>query len=569
MSAEIAARLKQLDTFKGMPDDRLALFAAQLRKANLFASLSDAEMIEIVSSARLIHRDRGDVIIREGDTDKVFYFILKGQLRVWKKDGDQKRLLNYHEASDFVGELIFLSNRPRAGTVDVVDDADLLCFDPKGFEMIAHHEQIDQYLRTWSHARILHSNREFRGKHWDEIAVVLAHKSWVALARQIIVPIAVALIVVAIMVMLWIFTHLLTEIMVSVVASVLIFMGLWAFWMFEDWRNDEFIVTSKRIIHIERFLVPPFPVERHEAPIEQVQNIVSRNHGLWTVLFDVHTLEIKTSGAGTILFPYLSDSKAIADAIFHSRDLAKTRMTVETSSRIRQTLLKELGQQVKTVSPLPSGETLDITPERKGLLGLIDYFTPRMRIVKRDQIIWRKHWLVLVKEVGLPALSTLGSFVLLILAIALYPDLWYLAMILPLALLATSFSWYIWRYDGWRNDIYIVTDSRIVDIEGSPFHLRKESRSEGTFDIIQNTEYSSPNWLARVLRIGDVKISTAAKAGAFTFNSVARPEEVQQEIFKRLAAFRDRKAQAESERQHAELGRWFGAYHGIVSTDKE
>ena len=132
-----------------------------------------------------------------------------------------------------------------------------------------------------------------------------------------------------------------------------------------------------------------------------------------------------------------------------------------------------------------------------------------------------------------------------------------------------SFVWYLWHYDGWRNDVYIVTNKRIIDIEGSPFHLQKESRREGTFDVIQNTDYSSPNWLFRVLRIGDVTIDTAAEQKAFTFTSVPRPEEVQQEIFKRLTAFKEKQERAERERRYSEYSRWFGEYHRSVMEQKE
>jgi uncharacterized membrane protein YdbT with pleckstrin-like domain len=141
--------------------------------------------------------------------------------------------------------------------------------------------------------------------------------------------------------------------------------------------------------------------------------------------------------------------------------------------------------------------------------------------------------------------------------------------VVPLIAIVATFVWYLWNYDEWRNDIYIVTDERIIDIEGSPFHLKKESRTEGTFDVIQNTDYNSPNWLFRILRIGDVTIDTAAEKNAFTFTSVARPEEVQQEIFKRLTAFREKRAQEQAERQYAEFTKWFGTYHRSVMDHKE
>jgi membrane protein YdbS with pleckstrin-like domain len=577
MSEDLFEQLKTLDAFKGLPYEELehiVNLTARLQRATLFQSLNSQELALIAQCGRLIHRERGDVIIQEGSTDRIFYVVLKGEVRAYHvEESGRRKLLNYHEAGDFFGELIFLTRQPRAATVDVVDDVDLVAFDQKGFDCIVQYEQISDYLRNWGRERIRRSNREFEGKHWDEISVVLAHKNWVALAQVILLPIVITLLTWTTMVLLLLFAAMSRDVVISVVVAVTIGMSLWIFWMWEDWRNDDFIVTSKRIIHIERILAPPFPSERHEVPIEQVQDITSRNHGLWTWLFKVRSLEIKTSGAGIIQFPYLEKAEQIQEEIFRARDLARIRRHVEEQGRIRHALLQEIGREVKSVSPLESGETVQVTPEREGLLKWIDYFIPRARVVKLDQIIWRKHWIILAKEIALPSLLFFLSLALLIPAIARPGILgripWYITLAPPALGMIGSFGWYLWQYDGWRNDVYIVTNSRIIDIEGSPFHLHKESRTEGTFDVIQNTDYHSPNWISRILRIGDVTISTAAKEAAFTFTSVARPEEVQQEIFKRVTAFREKQEREENERQYREFTKWFGIYHRSAAEYEE
>ena len=577
MSEELLEQLRTLDDLKGLTRqelERIVDVTRRLEKAPLFESLTPPELARIARYGRLAHHERGDVIIREGATDRAFYVILKGEARAFRTQEDgSRKLLNYHEAGDFFGELIFLTDQPRAATVDVVDDADLVVFQQEGFDRIIEYQQISAYLQSWGQERIRRSNREFEGKHWDEISVVLAHKSWVALARVTFFPLVIILVTWTTMILLLVFAAISLDVTVSVVVAVTIGMGLWILWMWEDWRNDDFIVTSKRIIHIERILAPPFPTERHETPIDQVLDITSRNHGLWTWLFKVHSLEVKTAGAGTIQFPYLDRAEKILEEIFRARDLARTRKRIEEQGRIRHVLLQEIGREVKSVSPLESGEKIEITPERTGFLKWIDYLVPRTRVIKHDQIIWRRHWIVLVQEVALPVLSGIASLALLILAIV-RPGIsrgipWYIAVLPPLLGMIASFGWYLWRYDGWRNDVYIVTGSRIIDVEGSPFHLHKEIRTEGTFDVIQNTEYNSPNWLSRILRVGDVTISTAAKQGAFTFTSVARPEEVQQEIFKRVTAFKERQKEAENERQYQEFTKWFGIYHRSVVEPEE
>jgi len=418
MSEELIQLLETSEHFKNLPRKdrlRIAELITRLREVYLFNSLSDQELALIAQRGRLKRYERGELIVREGNTDRIFYVILKGQVRVWSRGKEgRRRLLNYHEVGDFFGELAFWSGSPRAANVDVVDDVDLVAFERDGFERIIQHAQISNYLRTWGRERIRLSNQPFPGKHWDEISVVQVHKSWVALAQVVFFPVMVILITLATSALLALHTRASSQVMFSVFVAVTVGMGLWIFWMWEDWHNDDFVVTSKRVIHIERILVPPFPVERHEATIDHVQDVTTHNHGLWTWAFGVQSLELKTAGAGTMRFPYLDDADRIREEIFKARRLAQVRRNIEERSRIRQALFPELDRPVKKVIPLESGETVKVIPEREGLLKAVGYFVPRTRVAKPDRIIWRKHWLILFRDVGPAVLLFVFSLALLV-----------------------------------------------------------------------------------------------------------------------------------------------------------
>jgi hypothetical protein len=555
--------------------EQLAQIVGKLRHVSLFESLSLEELAYIAERARLVRYQAGDLIIRKGDTDKTLYVIIDGQVRVWDRTEEGRgRLLNYHGSGDFVGELAFLEDKPRAANVDMITDSELVAFDREGFERILQHPQISDYLHTWGQERIRKSNQSFQGKQWDEITIVMAHKSWFGLARAIVVPSLALLAAIGLLGALIFLSGIADQILISVLLAAMIGAGLWIFWMYEDWHNDDLIVTSKRVIQIERVLVPPFPIERHEVALGHVQDMTTRNHGLWTSLFGIETLVIRTSGIGLVEFPYLEDAEGIRDEIFQARELAQARRIGEERSQIRSRLMDELDRPAtRTYEPLQAEEEQLVTPEREGLLKIVDYFVPRTRIVKPDCIIWRRHWWILVRKVAPPAMLSLFSAAVLALTIIrpgfLSQVSWRLAVPVPAGVTFLSLLWWLWRYDGWRNDIYIVTDERIIDVEGSPFHIRGESRIEGTFDVIQSTDYSSPNWLYRVLRIGNVTIDTASKQAAFTFDLVARPGEVQQEIFRRLTAYREERAREETERQYTEFSKWFGTYHRSVTEQKE
>ena len=112
MSEELVAQLKTDNRFGGLGSQelkRIADLAVRMRSLSLFEPLSDLERAYIAQAGKLQEGERGDILIHQGSTDKTLYFILKGQLRVWKKDEQGRTLLlNYVGEDDFCGELVFI-----------------------------------------------------------------------------------------------------------------------------------------------------------------------------------------------------------------------------------------------------------------------------------------------------------------------------------------------------------------------------------------------------------------------------------------------------------------------------
>jgi hypothetical protein len=129
--------------------------------------------------------------------------------------------------------------------------------------------------------------------------------------------------------------------------------------------------------------------------------------------------------------------------------------------------------------------------------------------------------------------------------------------------------WYTYQYDAWRKDEYHVTRSTIIDYKGSAFNLRGEQRRQGTFDVIQNSTYVTPNFLAKLLNIGHVIIETAGTELTFTFEWVYNPRDVQQEIFKRWRAYKESQTQQAREYEEKRYIRWLGEFHDMFLASGE
>jgi uncharacterized membrane protein YdbT with pleckstrin-like domain len=344
-----------------------------------------------------------------------------------------------------------------------------------------------------------------------------------------------------------------------------------ALYVYFDWRNDDFIITSERVIHIERIL---FHGEtRHEAPLTSVQDVSVIVPGLLAQIFDYSNIIIKTAGAGSILFDGLDNGDQLKDEIFKQRRKAQERAEALNVRNVRKSIREVMG-----VSPDSRQKTMTIatpavmptTPKFK-LPRPLAFFIPRVREEKGDTITWRKNIFVFLLLVTLPMLVGLTLFYLLLAAIfAFFPfeePNSTLAWLLLIGWLV-NFVWYTYQYDIWRKDEYQVTLTSIIDYKGSPFNLGGEQKRVGTFDVIQNIAYVSPNLVAKLLNIGHVVIETAGTELTFTFLWIYNPVEVQQEIFKRWLAHKESKVQQARAFEEQRLVRWIGEFYDLLPTSE-
>ncbi len=136
---------------------------------------------------------------------------------------------------------------------------------------------------------------------------------------------------------------------------------------------------------------------------------------------------------------------------------------------------------------------------------------------ERVLLVARRHWLVRVLKTFWWALTFL-----LMVAGAIYMftrspagDLrwaWIAgAAVIPLG------GWY-WEHLVWRNQMYVMTDWRVLQLEGVLNKTVADSMLEKLNDV--KTEQSL---LGRIFDFGDILILTASEQGANTFRTIAGP----------------------------------------------
>jgi uncharacterized membrane protein YdbT with pleckstrin-like domain len=138
----------------------------------------------------------------------------------------------------------------------------------------------------------------------------------------------------------------------------------------------------------------------------------------------------------------------------------------------------------------------------------------------------RKHWFFLIIPFFIAA-------TLIFLSIYLYVRLeeakdWYL--LLPV--LALIYFWY--RYYSWKNDLWAVTDIRVID-ENGVFTINSK---ESPIDKINNVSYKQ-TILGRILGFGTVQIQTAAEFGETTYKNISHPKKLKEALSKAQELYKE------------------------------
>jgi len=522
--------------------------------------LSNCSNIEALAQrADLKEYDQGQKVIHQNDPGEEFFLLVSGQLRAIDVTHKPPKLLNYLSPGDVFGTRALLYEQPRAATVEVITDSVVAVFNKNTWHwLLAENDRFGGYFRGLELEFEQRAPQDFPGKQWDEVVVAFEKRHPLVLLSKMVWPVLWLFIPVLVLVLEELAGFTFLEIVtINLLATVLftvpfiLIAVLLAIYYYLDWRNDDFIVTTKRVVHIERVLF--YGEQRHEAPLTRIQDVTVMTFDLIAQFFDYHDMSIKTAGAGEIKITGLPGAEEIKEIIFRERKRAVERVNAADVSAIRRMIAQHVSLEKAIEEPMLDVAEPEVSPEQVlesrfsnyRLPGILDYFVPRIKEIQEDEygrsLVWHKHYFVLITAIFLPLLAvTLTAYLWLAAFLGLAPFsvpasniIWGLSGILTLA----SLIWLSAEYDGWKRDLYVVTDTRIIDIEGTPFRIRGEQQREGTFDTIQNIYYDVPNLFSQLLNMGDVIIETAGTEATFTFEKVFDPSGVQEEIFNRMILF--------------------------------
>jgi len=108
---------------------------ALLRGLSFFQDFSDGDLDMLVATGAVSRFVLHDYIIREGETDKSFFVVLKGKVKIIKKCSfNRKKELWPLETGECFGEIGFLTKSPRTASVLASEESYLFEIKDAGVE---------------------------------------------------------------------------------------------------------------------------------------------------------------------------------------------------------------------------------------------------------------------------------------------------------------------------------------------------------------------------------------------------------------------------------------------------
>ena len=134
---------------------------------------------------------------------------------------------------------------------------------------------------------------------------IVYRKHLLDLVTKAIVPFTVFAVFSLVLGYAWFFVPLLrgflfAQPMVFLVGAIWLVLLIWSGYLYEDWRNDFFVLGKDKLIDIDR---KPFGIssQRREANFDKVQNITTKSTGTLNQIFRIGDVIIATGAAGSEL----------------------------------------------------------------------------------------------------------------------------------------------------------------------------------------------------------------------------------------------------------------------------
>jgi hypothetical protein len=534
-------------------DRRALLVYNRLRPLHLFKSLPDMELADLT---RLFEREMPDPatpICVEGETGEWFYLIDKGKVRLTWSQGRREVTL---EPGDFFGGEALLEGGLHPYTANPIGkDVSLLRLSGEELaKLVEQQPYVREGLRLMAETR-----RWLQAKPWEwiapteAVALIIRRHTWVLWQRQLL-PGGVLLFILLGAALAW---YLGFGFLPGFLLFLAVLAALWMAFVYVDWGNDFYVVTNQRVVYVEKVVL--LYDSRLNLSMSALTTVGAESGSLADRLLEYGDVTVKTL-AKPMMLQAIAYPQIVAALI--EEQISRSRQRSRQSEV--ETLRTAIRDRIQPPVAEPKPERIEIKDQSRAPLGqqFRQFFSVQLRYEEGDTIVYRKHWWNLLINIAWPSLSLLGvsaALIVSLIGLVTLPQPLTLEIMLLVSLLLFSLiaGWWLYEFQDWRNDLYQVTPDQIVDIYRRP--LGRETRDSALLTNIQGLRSERTGFIGRLFNFGNVIATIPGKE--FTFDDVYDPLSVQEDIQRRIEAFKVRQARQEALRRREELTDVLSAYY--------
>jgi CRP-like cAMP-binding protein len=543
-----------------MMDEEILNIAALLKREYPFQGLSTEQLIALAEKFDIRRLGEGATLLGPKQTINKFYIVFEGQVQIEMAGRRGEKIIKILNPGDYFGDEVMLVGHGPHLTVNAVSESTLLSLEEEQFDsLMKEHPTVHTALDITMHSRRLARSPRFSWIEPDESVFLILRKHVYFLLLSLIFPIVL---IVGSMVLLGI--GIANTAFLLAIGLVTFGLGIFLFfWNWKDWGNDYYIVTNQRVVWIEKIIL--LYDSREEAALYNVLN--ERINTSWLgrilkfgdVFANTYTGEIamRRTDNYLVLYSYIEGLRNRAKQM--SRQLEEKQMEDALAEALRKRHVIAPEDVIPSIpAPPPFSHMKEKkTPKKKQGVGRRWENFLKYRYEQDGIITYRKALPILIGKIWLPLL------LLFFWIVGIY-GLWQLDgtnNLKPIGIIVMGVSlfvllfWLGYNYVDWRNDIYQLTPTKIIDIEKRPLGAEKFNSAD-----IENilTITHQMNFIGNLFNFGNVIVTVGMTE--FVFLNVHNPSRVHQEVSNKQEALRRLKKQAEEARERERMINWLVAY---------
>ncbi len=553
-----------------MAEKDLSLIAF-LKSTNVFIGIADSELADIISLFKQYDINAGEKLFEVGDTTEGFFFIFDGEAVIIEQSRGEVAERLILNKGDFTGEEAMFFLPKRNNTVFIKLPSKVLYISNKDIAgLLNAFPQIRENLSVLSESRMLSQRLSFSWLSPDEEIHVISRKHPIMLLGGILIPLFCYIGLVLLLFLLANVWQAGAIFMLLLLSVGFVLSSSWLAWNVYNWSNDYYILTNQRMVWIEK--VAGVFDSRQEAPLITLKT-VGTSKSLLGNLFGFADVTVRTF-VGPISFRKVANAPIIAEMIQSLWIRSKQEEMHDEYGKMQEVLQRKLSGEALSSELVTESNNLETaiinnTPEVNHESTFFQWLFAdflKLRFEKGNIITYRKHWLILLKNIWQPffllaAAIIIGSLVLTNNFSFISDDL---ILIISGIVLVGASGWLLYNYIDWRNDIYQLSDEQIIDTDRKP--LGKENRRTAPLDSILSIEHERKGLLAILFNYGTVLIAVGNTELSFDF--VSHPSEVQQDIFARMGINQETKRRKAIDQERERMAEWLKVYHDQTESQR-